>query len=93
VPSLAAEALAGIRPEALHLADTGIPATVLHAEYLGADTVAACTVGDGIRLLARLPGRAAIPDGATVRFAADAADFHLFDAATGQRLQFVPQPV
>ena len=93
VPSLSTEALAGIRPEALRLADAGIPATVLHAEYLGADTVAACTVGDGIRLLARLPGRAAIPDGATVRFAADAADFHLFDAATGQRLQFVPQPV
>jgi sn-glycerol 3-phosphate transport system ATP-binding protein len=93
VPSVAAEALAGIRPEALRLAEAGIPATVLHAEYLGADTVAACTVGDGIRLLARLPGRAAIADGTTVHFAADPADFHLFDAASGRRLQSVPQPV
>jgi sn-glycerol 3-phosphate transport system ATP-binding protein len=93
VSSVPAEALAGIRPEVLRLSDTGIPATVLHAEYLGADTVAACTVGDGIRLLARLPGRAVVADGATVHFAADPADLHLFDAATGQRLQSVPQPV
>jgi sn-glycerol 3-phosphate transport system ATP-binding protein len=92
-PGLAGEALAGIRPEALRLADTGIPATVLHAEYLGADTVAACTVGDGVRLLARLPGRAAIRDGASVHFTSDPADLHLFDAATGRRLQTVPQPV
>jgi sn-glycerol 3-phosphate transport system ATP-binding protein len=93
VPAVPVPALAGIRPEALRLAEAGIPATVLHAEYLGADTVVACTVGDDIRLLARLPGRAAIPDGATVRFAADPADLHLFDAATGRRLQAVPQPV
>jgi len=92
VPTLPTEALAGIRPESLRLSDSGIPATVLHAEYLGADTVVACTTGDGIRLLARLPGRAVITDGALVRFAADAADFHLFDAATGRRLQPVPQP-
>jgi len=50
-------------------------------------------VGDGIRLLARLPGRAAIADGATVHFASDPADVHLFDAVTGRRLQPVPQPV
>ena len=92
VASQAGDALAGIRPEALRLAEAGIPATVLHAEYLGADTVVACTVGDGIRLLARLPGRVAVADGATVHFAADPADFHLFDAATGRRLQPVPQP-
>jgi sn-glycerol 3-phosphate transport system ATP-binding protein len=89
-PPQAAAALAGIRPEALRLAEAGIPATVLHAEYLGADTVVACTVGDHIRLLARLPGRAAIEDGAAVHFTADAADIHLFDAATGRRLQPVP---
>ncbi len=90
---LPTQSLAGIRPESLRLAETGIPATVLHAEYLGADTVAACTVGDGIRLLARLPGRAAIADGANVHFASDPADVHLFDAVTGRRLQPVPQPV
>jgi sn-glycerol 3-phosphate transport system ATP-binding protein len=92
--SIPAEApLVGIRPEALSLAETGVPATVLHAEYLGADTVVACTVGDGIRLLARLPGRARLADGATVHFTADPAELHLFDAATGRRLEPIPQPV
>ncbi len=92
-PALPAPTLAGIRPEVLRLVEAGIPATVLHAEYLGADTVVACTVGDGIRLLARLPGRADIADGAAAHFAADPADLHLFDAATGRRLHAVPQPV
>ena len=91
-PVLNGEVLAGIRPEALRLADAGIPATVLHAEYLGADTVVACVVGKNERLLARLPGRAALPDGAVVRFVADPADLHLFDAATGRRLLPALQP-
>ena len=86
-PPLRGEIILGIRPEALRLAEGGIEARVLHAEYLGADTVVACTVGDGARLLARLPGRAAIADGATVRFAADPSESHLFDAATGRRLE------
>jgi sn-glycerol 3-phosphate transport system ATP-binding protein len=81
--------LAGIRPEALRLADSGIPASVLHAEYLGADTVVGCKVGTEAKLLARLPGRVALPDGAAVHFAFDRADLHLFDAETGHRL---PQP-
>ncbi len=91
-PLQATEALAGIRPEALRLSETGIPAVVHHAEYLGADTILACTVGEGARMLVRLPGRGAIADGAAVRFAADAADVHLFDAASGRRLQPVLQP-
>ena len=36
------DVLGGIRPEHLRLAERGIPATVRHAEYLGADTVVAC---------------------------------------------------
>ena len=84
---LPGEALLGVRPELLRLAEAGLAASVLHAEYLGADTVVACTVGDGARLLARLPGRVAIPDGATVRFAVDPSDLHLFDAVTGRRLE------
>jgi sn-glycerol 3-phosphate transport system ATP-binding protein len=78
--------LAGIRPEALRLADAGIPATVLHAEYLGADTVVACKAGTEAKLLARLPGRVALPDGAAVHFDFDRADLHLFDAQSGQRV-------
>jgi len=78
--------IAGIRPEGLRLADTGIPAVVTHAEYLGADTVIACTVGDGERLLARLPGRVTPPDGAAVNFQFDPTELHLFDAASGRRI-------
>ena len=89
-PPLAGAVLAGIRPEALLLSAAGIPARVQHAEYLGADTILACTTGEGARLLARLPGLAVIGDGAAVRFAADQADIHLFDA-TGRRLAQVPQ--
>jgi sn-glycerol 3-phosphate transport system ATP-binding protein len=78
--------LAGIRPEALRLADAGIPASVLHAEYLGADTVVACKVGTEAKLLARLPGRVALPDGALVHFDFDRTDLHLFDAQSGHRI-------
>ena len=77
--------LAGIRPEALRLAERGIPATVTHAEYLGADTVLTCEAAGGTRLLARLPGRVSLPPGAPVHLAADAGDVHLFDVDTGRR--------
>ena len=77
--------IAGIRPESLRLAETGIAARVIHGEYLGADTVLACTVADGQSLLVRLPGRVGLGDGAAVRFAFDPADLHLFDAGTGRR--------
>ncbi len=78
--------IAGIRPESLRLGEGGISAVVSHAEYLGADTVVACRLADGQSLLARLPGRAGLPDGAAVNFAFDRADLHLFDAASGRRV-------
>ncbi len=78
--------LAGIRPEALRMGARGIAATVTHAEYMGADTVIACTVGGGERLLARLPGQVSLPAGAAVNFDYDPADLHLFDAASGRRI-------
>jgi sn-glycerol 3-phosphate transport system ATP-binding protein len=77
--------LAGIRPEALRLSESGLPAVVLHAEYMGADTVVVCRVGDRERLLARLPGRTDLAEGTQVHFGFDTASLHVFDAATGQR--------
>ena len=87
VPGVAAPAgaILGIRPEALRLAESGIPVRVTHAEYLGADTVLACTLGQD-RLLARLPGRVDLPDGAPIHLAADPAELHFFDAASGARI-------
>ena len=77
--------IGGIRPENLSLADGGIPACVKHAEYFGADTVVACAVGEAT-LLARLPGRVALPDGTPVFLATD-EPIHLFDANTGRRIE------
>ena len=56
-----------------------------HAEYLGADTVVACAVGD-VTLLARVPGRVVLADGAAVCLATD-EPVHLFDAASGRRIE------
>jgi sn-glycerol 3-phosphate transport system ATP-binding protein len=82
-PPVTGEWLGGIRPESIRLADHGIPASVKHAEYLGADTVLACAVGD-VTMLARLPGRVVLADGAPVRLSSDET-IHLFDATTGRR--------
>jgi sn-glycerol 3-phosphate transport system ATP-binding protein len=78
--------LAGIRPEALRLAPSGIPARVAHAEYMGADTVVVCTAGAGEKLLARLPGRVALSERSIVHFDFDPSALHLFDSATGRRI-------
>jgi sn-glycerol 3-phosphate transport system ATP-binding protein len=75
--------LGGIRPESMKLADRGIEARVRHAEYLGADTVVACAVGE-VTLLTRLPGRIVLADGTKVCLATD-EPIHVFDAATGRR--------
>jgi sn-glycerol 3-phosphate transport system ATP-binding protein len=77
-------ALGGIRPENLRLGETGIPATVRHVEYLGADTVISCAAGATV-LLARLPGRVTLSTGTQVRLTSD-APIHLFHAGTGRRL-------
>jgi sn-glycerol 3-phosphate transport system ATP-binding protein len=76
--------LGGIRPEHLRIAPTGIPARVQHAEYLGADTILACSVAD-VTLLMRLPGRVALEPGTPVRLATD-GPVHLFDAVSGRRV-------
>ena len=84
-PQLRGQLLGGIRPEKLRLVEKGIAARVRHAEYLGADTVLACTVGD-VTLLARLPGHVVLSDGAPVCLATE-EPIHLFDAAVGSRVE------
>ncbi len=75
--------LLGLRPEALRIADSGLPATVINAEYLGADTVVACSVGAG-RVLARLPGKIDLAEGAAIHLAYETQAVHFFDAANGR---------
>ncbi|MDE2515464.1 MAG: ABC transporter ATP-binding protein [Rhodospirillales bacterium] len=81
--------LAGIRPETLRLSDGGIPARIVAAEYLGADTVLVCAIGAGAQIQARLAGRIALAPDTPVAFALDAAP-HLFDAASGKRIASAP---
>ena len=75
----------GIRPESLRLAETGLQARVISAEYLGADTVLSCDV-QRQQVLARLPGKVRAEPGATVHLAYDQAETHRFDAETGLRI-------
>ncbi|QBK05821.1 ABC transporter ATP-binding protein [Hylemonella gracilis] len=94
-------AFLGLRPEAVRLlppdapqADAGMAthriAQVRGSEYLGADLVLHCAIGEET-LTVRLDGRAAqgnatpLDVGATVRLDWDAADAHLFDA-DGRRI-------
>jgi sn-glycerol 3-phosphate transport system ATP-binding protein len=88
-PPLDGAVTGGIRPEHMRLAETGIPAVVRDAEYLGADTVLACVAGDAT-LLVRLPGRVVPPEGTPVHLAFDES-VHLFDTTTGQRMASQPE--
>ena len=76
----------GVRPEALHLTDAhGLEAEVIAAEYLGADTILTCRLGEEILAL-RAGGQLPHAAGQAVRIAADPAALHLFDAQSGRRL-------
>jgi len=79
------DALLGIRPEAMRLAESGVPASVIHAEYLGADTVLSCDVA-GQTALARLPGRVRLAAGTPIHLGFDRSELHRFDPSSGQRL-------
>jgi sn-glycerol 3-phosphate transport system ATP-binding protein len=68
----------GIRPNLLHSRVTGV-------EYLGADALVSCMVGDRL-IVVRSKGAAVPPLGAEVSLAWDASAIHLFNAADGRRI-------
>ena len=75
----------GVRPEAITLADEGIPAVVQSVEYLGADLVLRCAVGSEVLLVRAAGGHTATPgERVHLRWAPDEA--HGFDAG-GRRIQ------
>ncbi|MEP7140394.1 MAG: ABC transporter ATP-binding protein [Caldimonas sp.] len=87
----------GVRPEHVHQVERGgFAATVLSAEYLGADTVVTCSTSDGGTLAdtiaARLPGRHDLAQGTQVRLGWSPEDSHWFDAATNLRCDDVALP-
>jgi sn-glycerol 3-phosphate transport system ATP-binding protein len=85
----------GVRPEHIELvSEGGVPGSVTSAEYHGADTILTVQVGEE-SLLVRRPGRVPLADGALVRLGWEADAMHLFDAASGARVdmdQRVPPP-
>ena len=84
----------GVRPEAVTLGAQGLPATVVSIEYLGADSVLSCALGDtpgAQRLAVRAPGHLDVPVGAQVQLLIAPQDLHVFDA-DGRRIDTADSP-
>ncbi len=82
---------AGIRPEALYLADDApLQATLESSEFLGADTILACRAG-AARLLVRAPGRVELANETRVRLGWAEDAVHFFDGASGLRRDDITQ--
>src|SRR5688500_13731405 len=81
-PGAPADRTAGIRPEHITLGQ-GIPATVVSAEYHGADTIVTAQV-NGSSLLVRAPGQIDLATGSQVRLGWEPAAVHIF-ASDGRR--------
>ena len=75
--------IVGVRPESVALAEEGLQARIIAAEYLGADTQVETRI-DEETLMVRLPGRA--PPGANIYLKWRAQDAHWFDASSHRRI-------
>ena len=84
-PAVAGQAVTiGIRPEHVALAPGGLPLDVDLVEPLGSETLVHGRMADGTALLCKLQGAAPVAD--RVAIALDPASLHVFDAATGVRI-------
>ncbi|AII07265.1 ABC transporter ATP-binding protein [Rhodococcus opacus] len=87
----------GIRPEHLRVADPAdhlgvrLSADVTSVENLGSEQVAYCEVG-GATVCVRAPRPIALRAHRSAVLTADPTDVHLFDRATGRRLEWVDVP-
>ncbi len=80
----------GVRPEDLDLSEKGIPVTVELVEELGADANVHGTLRSGetdMPVVARVDGRKPPEKGETVHFTPKGGHVHLFDTATGLRIE------
>jgi sn-glycerol 3-phosphate transport system ATP-binding protein len=78
----------GVRPEDLHLVspgEAGLAVVVEEVEELGASRLVHGRVETGAPLVVSLPAGTEVP--AELRVAADRAALHLFDPATGRRIE------
>src|SRR3989442_4215508 len=75
----------GIRPEHLALGRPGVPAEVVVVEPMGHETELLVKIND-IDLIVVMHGRSANAPGERIFLAPQAANAHLFDAASGRRI-------
>ena len=83
--SAALDLLYGLRPENVTLADAGLPGAIIMVEPTGPESYALIDTALG-HLMARMPGRLAMKTGERVHLGWHAADAHLFEQRSGQRL-------
>ncbi len=74
----------GVRPEDVSIAGNGIPAKLVSADYLGADSIVTARIGPQ-ELVLRLAGHVRVKDGEDVKLSWARDATHLFDAASGRR--------
>jgi len=80
LPRDVAGGMLGVRPEHVELAfERGLRAAVSSVEYLGADSLVVCAVGDA-SVAVRVPGVVAVAPGDAVRLAWPQGAAHYFDA-------------
>jgi sn-glycerol 3-phosphate transport system ATP-binding protein len=75
----------GVRPEDISVAPGGLDAEIETVEYLGADTILACRAG-GQRIQVRQGGQSSLKPGERVGLHWAPGARHLFDKASGRRL-------
>lgn len=76
----------GVRPEDIRLSETaGVPACLVNAEYLGADTIVTARIGEQ-SLLVRVPGRVRVAAQQPVYLGWRSRDAHVFETASGRRV-------
>jgi multiple sugar transport system ATP-binding protein len=79
----------GVRPEALRIGDKGIEATIVAVEELGSDSFVYCSPRGhpNVSLVSRTDGLNMSQAGDSVRLMPDVAAMHVFDTASGARLE------
>jgi multiple sugar transport system ATP-binding protein len=82
------EVVIGVRPESLRFISAGgVAATVLVIESLGYERHVVCRLQDGTLVIVRSDARETVPGiGESVHLAADADTAHVFDPASGDRI-------
>ena len=82
---ISGDAIYGIRPEHFELVSDGLPATVLLVEPMGSETQVTMTIGEH-QVIGVFRERLRAEPGSTIHVAPQLNAVHLFDAASGKRL-------